>query len=52
MNGTKRQVYLVLEPEYYERLNDFAVRNHWSMATAARVIVMERLDTEKEEEEG
>ena len=52
MNGTKQQVFLSLEPEYYDRLSAFAKRNHWSMATAARVIVMERLDTEKEAEEG
>jgi len=51
MNGAKQQVFLTLEPEYYERLRVFAVRNHWSMATAARVIVMDRLNADKEEEE-
>jgi plasmid stability protein len=40
-------VALSLDDEHHAWLKEFATRNHWSMATAARVIVQDRLDTEQ-----
>ena len=52
MDTIRRSIGLTLTDEERARLVAFANAHHWSMAQAARVIVLERLNAEKEEAEG
>lgn len=51
MVANPRSVALSLDDTYHAELKDYARRNHWSMALAARLIVQEYLDAEKKEED-
>ena len=41
-----KHIGLTLDPEYHEKLRQYAAAHHWPVATAARIIVRGFLDDE------